>query len=139
MTPATVTLRVWRNARYIEEFPFTAPADGDDAAPYDLTGWTGRLQVRLYGAAAGAALLSLASQVSDGEGVWIIEPASGIVRVRIDEDSLTALWDGLLPDPAVAEPGDPITLKYDLVMTPPVGGDEVWMQGDFIIEPGVTA
>lgn len=130
MIPETVPLRVWRNARHIEEFTFTV-----DGSPYDLTGWSGALQVRLYGAAAGPALLSLSNVTTDVEGVWIVEPTEGIVRVRIDEATLTALWTTL---GGPAEAGDSITLVYDLVMTPPAGGDEVWAEGKFIIEPGVT-
>lgn len=130
MTPATVPITVWRNARYIEEFPFEI-----DGEPYDLTSWSAALQVRLYGAAGGSALISLANVTSDTQGVWIIEPSEGIVRVRVDEATLSTLWTTL---GGPAEAGDPITLAYDLVMTPPAGGDEVWMQGDFIIQPGVT-
>lgn len=130
MIPATVPIRAWRNARYVEEFPFTI-----DDEPYVLTGWSGAMQVRLYGAADGAALINLANVTSDTQGVWIIEPAEGIVRVRIDEATLTALWTTL---GGPAEAGEAITLTYDLVMTPPAGGDEVWMQGPFTIEPGVT-
>jgi hypothetical protein len=136
MTPVTQSLTVWRNARYVEEFHFTAPVPGNDDYPYDLTGWTGALQVRQYGAAA-SSLLSLANVTSDTQGVWIIEPSQGIVRVRIDESALATLWttaggvDG-------TEPNEPYKLKYDLLMTPPSGGDEVWIQGDFLLYPGVT-
>lgn len=130
MTPANVPITVWRNARYAEEFPFTL-----DGAAYDLTSWTAKLQVRLYGATAGGALLDLANVTTDVEGVWIIEPAEGLVRVRIEEATLVALWTSLGGN---SEPNAPITLSYDLVLTTPDGDDEVWTYGDFIIMPGVT-
>lgn len=135
MSPATVALRVWRNARYVEEFPFTAPSGGDEDAPFDLTGWSAKFQVRLYGAAAGDPILSLTNQTTDVQGVWIIEPSQGIIRIRIDEASIASAWSAI---GGGTEAGDAAELKYDLVLTPPAGGDEVWMQGDFIIEPGVT-
>ena len=129
MIPAPVLIRVWRNARYAEEFHFEI-----DGAPYNLSGWTGAMQVRLYGAQPGDALISLASVTSNIEGVRVVEPTQGIVRVQINEATLTTLWTTL---GGPAEPGDAITLKYDLVMTQ-AGADEVWIEGDFIIEPGVT-
>lgn len=130
MIPANVPIKVWRNARYTEEFNFTV-----DDLPYDLTGWVGRLQARLYGAQEGAALIDLGSVTSDSEGVWIIDAEGGSVQVRIDEDTLIGVWTAL---GGPAEAGDPIELSYDLVMTPPEGGDEVWAEGIFTINPGVT-
>jgi hypothetical protein len=126
-----VPITAWRNARYIEEFPFTV-----DGVAFDFTSWSGAMQVRLYGAAAGDPLITLTSQATDAEGVWIIEPSQGIVRVRIDEETLTALWTSL---GGPTEAGDPIVLSYDLVLTPPGGGDEVWAYGTFTIQPGVTS
>lgn len=136
MTPVAVPITAWRNARYIEEFYFTAPIDDVDA-PVDLTGWLGKIQVRLYGAASGSALMTLSPVVSDVEGVWVIEPTGGVVRARADEATLTSLWTAL-GGVGAREPNRPFKLKYDLVMTPPSGGDEVWLEGDFILQPGVT-
>lgn len=130
MIPATVQIAVWRNARYAEEFEFKI-----DGEPYDLTGWAGSLQVRLYGAQPGSAVITLANVGSNIEGVWINDPTLGCLQVRIDEATIAAAWTAI---GGGAEAGEAARLKYDLVMTPPGGGDEVWIQGDFIIEPGVT-
>ena len=136
MIPANVPLAAWRNARHVEDFTFTAPAEGGGDAAYDLTGWSAAMQVRLYGAAPDDPVISLANVTSDSEGVWIVEPAEGLVRIRIDETTLAAAWNAL---GGGVEAGDPIRgLRYDLVLTPPAGGDEVWIEGEFTLYPGVT-
>lgn len=131
MNPAIVPLEAWRNARFGEEYYFT-----DDAgASVDFTAYTAKLQVRQYGAQAGAAIIDLANVGTDVEGVRILEPALGIIRVRIDEATLTAAYAALIGG---NEAGSAIALVYDLIVTPPGAGDQPWMQGSFTINPGVT-
>lgn len=135
MTPARLPLTTWRNGRFVEELPFTGPIFGGVEAPVDFTGWQARMQIRLYGAAAGDPIITLLNVTSDVQGVWIIEPSQGIIRVRVDQETLAAAWAAV---GGSVEPGEPIKLKYDLLLTPPTGGGEPWAEGDFIITPGVT-
>lgn len=131
MTPARdVDITCWNNGFYSESFTFD-----DGAAPIDLTGYAGKLQVRLYGAQPGAAVISLASVTSAVEGVWIAEPAQGVVEVRIEEATLASAYAALS---AGLEAGAALMLAYDLVLTNPAGDDEVWATGEFIINAGVT-
>lgn len=131
MTPATNPLTAWRNARFAEEWYF---AD-DDGLPPPLTGYTGALQVRQYGAQSGDPVISLTNQTTDVEGVRILEPTGGVVRIVIDQETLEAAYDDLFGE---NEAGTAIVLAYDLVLTAPDGGKDVWSQGSFTINPGVT-
>ena len=45
MTPANEPLTARRNARFVEEWTFK-----DGATPFNFTGYSGRLKVRLFGA-----------------------------------------------------------------------------------------
>lgn len=130
MTPAIEPLTARRNARFDQEWEFT---DNDD--PFDLTGWTGAMQLRLYGAQPGSAKVDLGNVTSDAEGVWIREPTFGIVRVRIDQATLQSAYELLI---GANEAGSAARLEYDLRMTTPTGAEEVWMAGEFILEAGVT-
>lgn len=132
VTPAKEPLTALRNARFVEEWNFA----GDDGLPFDFTGYTaGEMHVRLYGAQAGLPQIDLDNVTSDVEGVWIREPSDGIVRVRIDQTTLATAYAALLGD---NELGSAVSLVYDLRLTGPDGAEEVWLEGAFIIEPGVT-
>lgn len=135
MTPANVPITVWRNADYAETW-VVADAQGYDAngnaiAPQDLTGWTLALQVRLYGLAAGAALISLGTVTAAIEGIRIVEAAAGQIEIRITDATLETL-------PVAGVAGAAVTFKYDLLLTDPTGIEAVYAQGDFTVEPGVT-
>lgn len=129
--PATVPVRAWRNATWGEEWQFT-----DDAGdPVSLVGYSARAQVRLYGAQAGDAVIDLLPVTSAVQGVWISDPLNGRVQIRADQDSLQSAYEALMGD---TEPGASIMLTWDLLMTLPGGDREVWAQGAFEINPGVT-
>jgi len=134
MTPVVLNLEAWRNVPFAESFILT---DGDPAAvdedgnPIDLTGYSGALQVRLYGLAAGDALISLATVTSDIQGVRFIEPTAGRINIRIDESTLAAL-------PAPGKAGGKLVLAYDLVLTDADSLQEVYATGTFTVHPGVT-
>lgn len=130
MTPATEPLKAWRNARFAEEWVFTESGDS-----FDFTGYTGALEVRLYGAQAGSAKILLPNVTSEMQGVWIVNPSLGIIRVRIDQDELQSAYETLL---GANEAGTPVPLVYDLRLTAPDGNEEIWLEGPFIINPGVT-
>ena len=137
MTPAREPLVARRNARFEEEWAFAE----DDGTPIDLTGYTGEMQARLYGAQPGDPKIELGNVTSDVEGVWIREPSAGVVAVRIDQATLAAIFDALIGASLIPdhEAGNAIPLVYDLRLTAPSGAEEVWMEGSFTIQPGVTS
>ena len=128
--PAVVPVRARRNAYYGEEYQFR-DADG----PRPLHGFSASAELRLYGAQPGAALARLGPVVANVEGVWISDPANGFVQMRIEQATLRAVYDALAPG---LEPGAPVLLAWDLLMTGPGGERDVWLEGVFTIEPGVT-
>lgn len=130
MIPATEPLIGRRNARLAEEWQFT-----HDGAPVDLTGCTARLQLRLYGAQPGGAVVTLPSVTDPVEGVWVREPAAGIICLIADPATLRAAYERLAGG---VEPGRAVRLAYDLLVTLPGGADEVWVEGVFTLNPGVT-
>lgn len=118
------TLRGRRNAPFSEVLTYT----DDVGEPFDFSGATATMQVRQYGAQAGAALIDLAeTSLELTEGVLVGE---GILSIYIDEVSLK-----LLP---TAAPGADVTFVYDLKVTLSGSPAEIWAQGPFIVSPGVT-
>ena len=131
--PLTLALWARRNVPYVEVWTLTDGQSGSEVAgnPLDLTGWTAALQVRLYGLAAGSALISLATVTTDVQGLRILDAAAGQLAVRIDETSINNL-------PAAPRTGGNATFAYDLVLTDPTGLEQTYATGDFIVYPGVT-
>jgi len=133
MTPANITIEVWRNADYVETWVVAESFDaaGNAVDPQDLTGWTAAMQVRLYGLAGGSALISLGTVTTAVEGVRIIEATGGQIEIRITDATLETL-------PAAGKAGAAVTFSYDLLLTDPTGVEAVYARGDFIVQPGVT-
>jgi len=133
---ATVALTARRNAPLIFALPVYI-----GAALADLTGYAGKLQVRRYGKAPGDPLLGIETASSPAEGIrfgWRVDdarqtdlPESGWFRVLITAEAIDQL-------PAASLPGEPATFSYDLIVTPASGKAATWMEGDFIVLPGVT-
>lgn len=126
-------LRAWRNARFAEEQQYV-----ESGLPFDFTAYTdgdALLEVRQYGAQAGDAVISIGKVTSEAEGVRFLEPGAGILKLRIDQATLAAAWDDLGGGP---ETGDPIALVYDLRLTGPDDAEELWLQGNFTLYPGVS-
>jgi hypothetical protein len=130
MIPEMVAIVAARNVPFFEEFAFA-----ESGVALDLTGCTAALQVRLYGNAGGSALIDLANVTADAtQGVWIRDPAGGVVKVWIGEAALNGLPAPQLPDQA----GEPWSGVYDLVITWPDGVQETLMEGIITVKPGVT-
>lgn len=114
----------------------------------DLTGWTGRSQVRAYPDAT-TVLFDLVSRT---DPIATTSPAGTAVRVvgagTLGVYSLILLWipqsaiDALEPFPANGtEPGGSLKKAWDCVLTPPSAAQGLpgcWFQADFYIDPGVT-
>lgn len=128
MTPANVPLTLRRNVNYGESFEAT----DDYGLPIDFTGFTGELEVRLYGKQPGDALLTIGTVATPIEGLLFTATA---IEVRIDSASIDGLPGG--PDDG-QEPGDPSSFVYDLLLTPPGGSADVWFEGSVTVLPGVT-
>lgn len=119
-----------RNVPWAREFEFSDPA----GEPFDFTGWTAALQVRLYEGALGAALISLSTASnSSAEGVHFFADDPGRLQVLIKEASLNSL-----PGLHEVEAGAPQRFFYDLVLTDPSGFEQCFMEGAFVVRPGVT-
>jgi hypothetical protein len=133
MTPANIPITVWRNADYAETWIVAESFDASGVASgvQDLTGWTAALQVRLYGLAGGAALISLATVTTAVQGIRLVEPAAGQMEIRITDATLETL-------PASGKAGAAVTFSYDLLLTDPTGLEQPYAYGDFIVQPGVT-
>jgi hypothetical protein len=89
------------------------------------------MQVRQYGLAGGAALISLATVTTAIQGVRLIEPTAGQMEIRITDATLETL-------PAAGKAGASVTFSYDLLLTDPDGVESVYAAGNFIVQPGVT-
>jgi hypothetical protein len=128
MTPARGDLTAYRWAPFDETIPFEG---------VDFTGGTFAMEVRAYRDSP-ASLLTLAMANPQGISVTVATsnglPTSN-VRIRINEATIEAL----LPFPASGvEPGQSVDLVYDLVITTSALGKRRWLEGAFIIQPGVT-
>lgn len=132
-TPVTLDLSVWRNDDYVEEWTFTdGTSEANPGDPIDLTSWSAEMEVRLYAGASGDPLIALATVTTDIEGIRFVDPTNGIVSIRIQDTTLSALA------PA-GKRGAPSTLYYDLVLTDPAGDRHNYARGKFIVYPKVTA
>jgi hypothetical protein len=128
MIPETVTLTGRRNTPFAEEYEFT----DETGAAFDFTNATAAMQIRLFGDAPGAALASLLPvTVGTAEGVYMSDPANGKIAVLINESTLDAL-------PAAATAGRADVFAYDLIITWSDGLQECLIEGQFILNPGVT-
>ncbi|HEY1605629.1 MAG TPA: hypothetical protein VGF77_08510 [Allosphingosinicella sp.] len=128
MTPADEPITAYRNAPFAEAFQVV----DDDGSAMDFTGYAGAMQVRLYGGQAGSAQISLSTVTDSSQGIRFDADS---LFIQVDEATLATVYDGLVGSnerPWTAE------LVYDLVLTPPGSLQEIWIEGDFLIAPGVT-
>jgi hypothetical protein len=132
MTPGTLPLTVQRGTPYVYRIDFPN---------YDLTDAGLSAQVRLYRDQPGAPLINLtnAQPLAQGLSVEVFTDAEGVptstLQIRINETTI----EGLLPFPQNGlEPADPVKLAWDLHLTISPNGKRRWIEGPFIISPGVT-
>lgn len=108
----------------------------------DYSGATPLMEIRSEPGASGSPLVSLGASSSGGEGIAISydagyadpdggAPGASLIEIIIAEATLEALAYG-------ADPADPVTLYYDLHLTPSGGKKFVFCGGRFLINPGVT-
>lgn len=135
MQPGTLPLALRRNAVAAMRLVLFTLDEGGAEVPMDLTGYSLRLQVRLYQGQQGAPLLDL----STGNGqIEITTAASG--EVVIDWPAILALIAAL---PTSAEAGDPAqprvdTFAYDLLLIAADGSAQAILEGPVPISFGVT-
>jgi hypothetical protein len=126
LIPAKMPIEAWHNAGYSEEWQFVDETD----ASVDLTGYSVSAQVRMYGAQPGAPTINLT-------GITISDALLGCIALTIDEATMTSAYAA---HSASVAPGDPVHLVWDLHVTPTGGAPtEIWLQGEFKINAGVTA
>lgn len=131
MLTRTVHLEGWGNVPYpAEELSF---AVGDDAV--DLTGKTFALDVRAV-AGEGDALISLDSTASTSAN-GIRTASSTDIVIQIDQPTMKAALEAARTA-GLMDPGKNARLTYDLLVEDADGFAQVWIEGDFIIKPGVV-
>lgn len=131
------------------QIPLLAPkrVPFDDKVPDfrgDYTGATPLMEIRPEPGGDGDPLVSLGPSVSGGEGIAITYDAdydfvhngttytgASLIRIIVNETTLEGLAYG-------ADPADPVTLYYDLHLTPSGGKKFIAFSGTFTIDPGVT-
>lgn len=126
--PASYSIVAYRNGDYREQFTMT---DGD--TPFDITGWTARMQVRVSPGAADPAQIDIntATPTSNGSVITLVTPASGIFEIYIAELD----WDGI---PVSAVPSTDATSTYDVVFVESGGDRHPYFNGSFTLKEGVT-
>jgi hypothetical protein len=131
MTPGTLPLTVQRGTPFVYRIDFPG---------LDLTDAGLAAQVRLYRDQPGAPLISLVSAQPLAEGLSVTTVSTADVptstlQIRINETTI----EGLLPFPQNGlEPAEPVKLAWDLHLTISPVGKRRWIEGPFIISPGVT-
>jgi len=110
--PATVDLTIYQGATFLQSFRWLIGTTGKD-----LTGWTGRMQIRSKPGDP-VAIVSLTT------GAGITLDASGNIVVRIEATTSTAI---------TARGG-----QYDLELVAPSGDVTRFVQGKVTFSPEVT-
>lgn len=133
MTPATLSLSGRRNAAYPPQV-YRMEIDG---VAVSLSGKTFAMDVRVT-AGQEPALISLDTAPDDtSNGVRAVDAVAGRFRVQIDQATMQAAWDAAYAD-GVMKAGEAAPLVYRLLVIGSDGIAEAWLEGDFIIEAGVT-
>lgn len=131
MRARTVHLEGWGNVPYpAEELSFDV--DGDAV---DLTGKTFALDVRAV-AGEGEPLISLDSTDSASANGIRQSSATDII-IQIDQLTMKAAWEAAF-EAGLMDPGKNARLTYDLLVEDEDGFAQVWIEGEFIIKPGVA-
>lgn len=116
-----------------------------DGVAVDLSGYSARMQFRLYPGAADPPLLDVSSAAATNAGSVIDMTAgfAGIVTVSLAKADLTggnmAAVSAVTSAQVFGQMGQPAVIAYDLLLTDPNGNEETWYFGAARIWPGVTA
>lgn len=126
--PERRDLEAWRRVPFADSIQI-----GLDGVIQNITGWTFKMQVRLYEGAPDPALVDLATVVTAIEGIEIESPGDAGIVIRIDQATLEAM-----PSAAATDRNLPDAFSYDLVATDGGGATDVWFYGSFTLHKGVT-
>lgn len=129
MEPLKRDLTWYRNAPQAGRFRLAV-----DGAPYDLTGFTFKMQARLYPGAVGLPLFTLAMAAEGEPGFFLDDPETGAFTMT--PPSVEALSE--LPGPADVTSGINRSASYDILIIAPDGKVEVFAEGSLILLSGVT-
>lgn len=114
MKPATYNLAVYQGDSFSLELVLTD--DAATPAPIDISGWTGKAEVRTKAGPGGQLLASFDVTVVDGPG--------GRVRIKLpSSESAKIIADGV----------------WDLRFTDAAGDRKTWLRGTVKVIHGVTA
>jgi hypothetical protein len=103
---------------------------------YNFTGATLLMQIRHLPGDTGTPVISLSGASAGTQGLSITvltvdDVTSTHLTIQIDEGTMEAL-------PLAAPASAPLELYYDLHITPSGGVKQVWLEGAFIVKPGVS-
>lgn len=133
MDPDNLRLTGRRNT----PFPPDTYAFADLGVAINLTGKTAAMDVRAV-AGAGSALISLDMAAdATSNGIWFTNTVGGIIRIQISQAVMQSAWDAAKAA-GLMKAGEAAPLLYDLLIYSADGVQEAWLEGDFIIEAGVT-
>lgn len=151
MRPATVNLAGGRWVPLVHEI---------EVQGVDLTGAVLAAQVRLTPDASGAALVDLLQvTTAAAQGVMLVYAGTDTIANHIAATRLSEIPEGMATSDSLAltvigirvnetvmeamlfpgERGDDVALSWDMHITPAGGNKQVWFEGSFVVEAGVTA
>jgi len=126
--PASADLTAYRNSFFQVDITLQ-----DNGGVLDITGWGALMQVRTAPGALGSPLLAIATSGVTPNGSTITFPnaASGMVRFVIQPADFADF-----PDNRSWQ--QPSAYAYDLLMIPPSTYPDVYLNGQFLLNEGVT-
>jgi hypothetical protein len=123
---ATLNLCVLTNEDFVRQFQVRSRSE-----VIDLTGWLIEMQIK--DGFEGSALVSVdsASTTGNGSTIDVLDASEGIFEVRIKQADLAAL---VIPANTRRK-----VFRYDIRFTDPSPTSAVFVQGEFVIQRGVTS
>jgi len=125
ITPMIADLTVRRN-----DNPFRATFEVTDESGDIIdfsSGFTARLEMRLYPGADGSPLVAALSSASSGTRLFMHSEGIDLIVVKADIPHLIGVV------------GKDQTIRYDLLVQPSGGDENAWFEGAVTVKPGVSA
>ena len=124
ITPVNAPLTIRRNDNPFRQTFFALGADG---AKIDFsTGYSARLEFRLYAGAPGAPLVSASAGAATGP------------RLLMDVDGITFILPKTAIPILIGAAGADQKVVYDLLVQPTGGDENAWFEGDVTLKLGVV-
>lgn len=112
----------------------------EDGVVVDVSGYSARMQFRLYPGAPDPALLDVSSLAPTVNGS-IIDMGGGfegVITIRLAKADMVNLPLASVTGQPFGEAGTPAVLAYDLLLTDAAGNESTWFDGPVNVYAGVT-